>query len=213
MSKTGKVYTGTGLLLLTAALILTIYNLWSDAMAGASSGAVLKQITLAAPENTSGDSLEEPSVPDYVLNPEMDMPEEEVDGLAYIGVLEIPSLPLSLPVISEWSYPNLKVAPCRYNGSVYLNNMVIAAHDYCSHFGPVKGLSQGDEVIFTDVDGNVFRYEVVEMETLSAYDVEEMVSGDWDLTLFTCTIDGQSRMTVRCELAEKLDMSEYLPKS
>ena len=56
MSKTGKVYTGTGLLLLTAALILTIYNLWSDAMAGASSGAVLKQITLAAPENTSGDS-------------------------------------------------------------------------------------------------------------------------------------------------------------
>ena len=53
------------------------------------------------------------------------------------------------------------------------------------------------------MDGNVFRYEVVELETLMPTAIEEMTSGDWDLTLFTCTIGGGSRVTVRCELAEK----------
>ena len=83
-----------------------------------------------------------------------------------------------------------------------MNNMVIAAHDYYSHFGRLKSMSQGDEVIFTDMDGNVFRYEVAALETLSSTAVEEMTSGDWDLTLFTCTVGGQSRVTVRCVLAE-----------
>jgi sortase A len=29
-----------------------------------------------------------------------------------------------------------------------------------------------------------------------------MESGDWDLTLFTCTTGGQSRITVRCVLKD-----------
>ena len=32
--------------------------------------------------------------------------------------------------------------------------------------------------------------------------VQEMTDGDWDLTLFTCTVGGKSRVTVRCVLAE-----------
>ena len=31
-----------------------------------------------------------------------------------------------------------------------------------------------------------------------------MTSGDWDLTLFTCTYGGQERYTVRCTLATGL---------
>ena len=77
--------------------------------------------------------------------------------------------------------------------------MVVAAHNYYSHFGYLKNLSQGDEVIFTDMTGNVFRYGVIEIETLSPFAVDEMTSGDWDLTLFTCTVGGATRVTVRCE--------------
>ena len=136
MSKQGKIYTGIGLLLLAAALFLTGYNLWSDARANVSANMVLEQLNPDIQENTgmslptlpSGESLEEAYIPDYILNPEMDMPEEEVDGQEYIGVLKIPVLSLELPIISEWSYPSLRIAPCRYVGSAYLNNMVIAAH-------------------------------------------------------------------------------------
>ena len=141
--------------------------------------------------------------PDYILNPEMDMPTQEVDGQSYIGVLELQPLGFSLPIISQWSYPGLRIAPCRYTGSAYQNDLVIAAHNYTSHFGRLKELSPGDAVTFIDVDGNVFRYQVAEVETLPPYSVAEMTSGDWDLTLFTCTIGGQSRVTVRCERVER----------
>ena len=210
MSKRGKLCTALGLLLLLAALLLTAYNLWCDAMASMSVDVVLGRLTPTLssrqselPPLSSGEALEEAFVPDYVLNPEMDMPQEEVDGQEYSGVLTIPALSLDLPVIGEWSYSNLRTAPCRYAGSVYLNNMVIAAHNYRSHFGRLKDLPQGEEVIFTDMDGNVFRYRTAEMEILSPFAVEEMTSGDWDMTLFTCTVGGQSRVTVRCVLEER----------
>lgn len=53
---------------------------------------------------------------------------------------------------------------------------------------------------FTDVDGNVFLYEVVLQEVMGATAIEEMTVSDYDLSLFTCTMDGQSRFTVRCNL-------------
>ena len=80
--------------------------------------------------------------------------------------------------------------------------MVIAGHNYSGHFGTLKNLAPGDALSFTDIDGNVFSYTVVELETLPPYAVEEMTSGDWDLTLFTCTVGGQSRLAVRCKRAE-----------
>ena len=212
MSKQGKICIGIGVLLLLSALLLTAYNLLSDEMASVRVKIVLERLIPDMEENardvrpsvysgavSADDAAEEVYVPDYVLNPGMDMPEEQIDGQTYIGVLEIPALSLSLPVISEWSYPSLKIAPCRYAGSVYLDNMVIAAHNYQSHFGKLETLSHDDNVSFTDVDGNVFAYKVVEIETLSPYAIEEMTIGDWDLTLFTCTLGGQSRVAVRCD--------------
>jgi sortase A len=52
------------------------------------------------------------------------------------------------------------------------------------------------------MDGNVFVYEAAVVETLGPTDVEEMHSGDWDLTLFTCTVGGRSRVTVRFNRVE-----------
>ena len=81
MSKRGKICTGIGLLLLAAALFLTMYNLWSDAKARVSANTVLEQLTpeledaeegdVSLPAIPSGDSLEEANIPDYILNPEM----------------------------------------------------------------------------------------------------------------------------------------------
>ena len=128
----------------------------------------------------------------------MDMPVKEVDGGKYIGVLEIPTLNLSLPVASQWSYPALRKSPCRYDGTAYKGNFIVSAHNYVSHFGNLKSLNEGDQVSFTDMDGNVFRYTVAALEVIMPEDIEGMKSGDWDLTMFTCTYGGQQRVTVRC---------------
>ena len=209
MSKRGKLCTALGLLLLLAALGLTAYNLWLDARASMSVDVVLERLTPTLssrqselPALSSGEALEEAFVPDYVLNPEMAMPEETIDGQNYIGVLDIPALELSLPIISEWSYDALQIAPCRYSGSAYLDNLVIAGHNYRSHFASLPQLQPGDSVTFTDMDGNVFSYAVSSLETLSPSAVSDMTSGDWALTLFTCTVGGQSRLAIRCDQAE-----------
>lgn len=130
------------------------------------------------------------------------MTEVEIGGYYYIGYLSIPSLGLELPVMSQWDYPRLKIAPCRYVGSTKTNDLVIAAHNYARHFGNLAQLSVGDTVIFTDMDNAVSRYEVAELETLEPSAIEEMTAGAYDLTLFTCTYGGKSRVTVRCDRAE-----------
>lgn len=140
------------------------------------------------------------SQPSFVRYPDMEMPTREIEGRTYIGMLEVPALELSLPVMSEWSYPRLKKAPCRYVGSIYSRDMIICGHNYDRHFGRLKELAVGEEVRFTDMDGNVFIYSISGAEQLGKFAVEEMLAGDWDLTLFTCTKGGQSRVTVRCRL-------------
>ena len=115
----------------------------------------------------------------------------------YIGLLTIPSLELELPVISQWDYAALKVAPCRYSGSLYQNNLIICAHNYASHFGKLKNLRVGDIAIFTDMEENAVTFQMVERETLEPTDLEGMEAGDWNMTLYTCTVGGQSRVTVR----------------
>ena len=189
----------TGLLLIAAALSLTIFNLYDEYRAEQSVNQILSRM---APQE---DTLLEGEIPDYLLNPAMEMPVETIDGRDYIGTLQIPSLDLKLPVLSSWNYPNLRVAPCRYTGSAYQGNLIIAAHNYPSHFGNLKHLQEGETVLFTDADGNRFTYQVVVRETLEPTAIDEMESeedGAWDLTLFTCTIGGQSRVTVRCVQVE-----------
>ena len=56
---------------------------------------------------------------------------------------------------------------------------------------------------FTAVSGDVYEYEVEKVETLNPYAVDEMLSGDWDLTLFTCTNKGKARAAVRCREIEE----------
>ena len=127
------------------------------------------------------------------------MQERIVDGIGYIGILEIPTLLLKLPVISIWSNEYGKVAPCRYSGSVYQNDLILCAHNYDSHFGKLELLEVGDSIKFTDMSGIELSYQVQQSQILDGTDVENIRQGDWDLTLFTCTPGGKQRYVVRCK--------------
>lgn len=193
-AKRGTVWINAGLLLIAAALFLSVYNEWESHEARDSARQVIAQLCDALPTEAG----EPTTLPDV----RQEMPVKTINGRDYIGVLSIPSLELELPVISQWDYPALKVAPCRYSGSLYQDNLIICAHNYASHFGKLKELQPGDIVLFTDMDEHVVTFQVVERETLNPMDVEGMEAGDWDLTLFTCTIDGQTRVTIRLERVE-----------
>lgn len=190
--KSGYVFILCGIVLIAASLALTAYNFYSDYKAGNSANNVLDDLSLDDQQSNLN------AIPDYILNPEMDMPVIEINGYRYIGKIAVKSIDLELPVMETLSYDRLNIAPCRYAGTAYLKNMIIAGHNYRSHFGRLRNLMLDDEVIFTDVDKNVFRYSVSQIEILSDTAVGKMETGNWDLTLFTCTIGARSRVTVRC---------------
>ena len=200
----GTIWINAGLLLIAAALFLSAYNERESHEARDSAQQVIAQLCDALPTE-AGETEPEPestTVPESLPDVEREMPVRTINGRDYIGVLSIPSLGLELPVISQWDYPSLKIAPCRYSGSLYQNNLIICAHNYASHFGKLKQLRSGDTVLFTDMDEHVVTFQMVERETLNPMDAEGMEAGDWDLTLFTCTIGGQTRVTIRLERVE-----------
>jgi len=186
-----------GAVLIAAALSLFLWNRGEDRQAGASVEAVMPRLVaqIRAPDTVETES--EPAV-----RPISAMTEREIDGYAYIGYLSIPAGNLELPVMSQWDYERLKIAPCRYSGSTGTGDLVIAAHNYERHFGILSKLSQGEQIYFTDMDGIVHTYEVAAVEVLTPTSIAEMTAGEYDLTLFTCTYGGQNRVTVRCDRAQ-----------
>lgn len=175
----------TGLLMLVFAAALLVYNVWD--------------------ENRAGRAAEQdlPKVQQLIAQQDTPEPTALIDGYAYIGVLYIPAIEIRLPVLQEWSYPALRIAPCRYTGSVEDGSMVVAAHNYNRHFGKLNQLKSGDIVLFTDMSGEVHEYKVAQIELIPGTNVEEMLASEYPLTLFTCSYyNNRNRVTVRCELNE-----------
>ena len=200
--RVGTVIVIAGVLCIAVAAALLIGNELDDKRAGEYSAGVVSRLKeeQAAADASHSDPATESAQPQrpYELDPSVEMPVTVIDGDEYIGTVAIPTIDLELPVMSELNYDDLKKSPCRYSGSVYQDDMVIAAHNYRSQFGSIHSLATGDTVIFTDTDGNEFLYSVTVVDILQPYSVPEMKQGDWDLTLFTCTRGGEYRVTVRC---------------
>lgn len=192
-----------GAVLLLGALSLLAYNQQEAAQADEAVSDVMPQVVeqiLQRREQTDETALPEPEVPLELLEPEdLEMTEVEIDGYGYIGYLSLPALELELPVMSDWDYTRLRIAPCRYAGTLKGEDLVLMAHNYTRHFGRLSELTEGDSVVFVDMDGETTVYEVVAMDILAPTAVEEMTSGAFDLTLFTCTYGGRSRVTVYCD--------------
>ena len=207
-TKFGIFFMILGAVLVLGALGLFFYNtreeqnaeLFSYEMVTALKEEVI-QIQETAEASESPEILDNTPV-ELLTEEDLVMKETVIKGHAYIGYLSIPDLNLDLPVMSQWSNQKLQISPCRYTGTLRGRDLVLMAHSYASHFGFISSLSVGAQVFFTDMDGVVWTYEIAAMDILGAYDVEEMVAGDYDLTLFTCTKDRQHRVTVRCNMVK-----------
>lgn len=211
--KLGIFFMCIGAVSLLGALALFAYNQWESETAAETAEDLLKEVKLVvAAEKTPAptaadkrlkepeDDWEEAPMPTFTPEPTIDptMTEQRVRGYWCVGYLTIPALDLELPVMNSWSKENGKAGPCKYYGSTKTANLVICAHSYKKYFGRIDQLKAGDEVIFTDMDGTVWQYEVAETEILIPTAIAEMTAGEYALTLFSCTPEHNRRITVRC---------------
>lgn len=115
------------MLLMIGAGLLRYENHREEAAAGGESAAVLMQLREAMAEDVQTAAAAAP-----------DLDETQTDAPR-----DMPALGLMLPVMSDWGYERLRVAPCCW-GSVYDDSLVILAHNYARHFGGIKDLEIGD---------------------------------------------------------------------
>lgn len=197
-----------GSALVLAAVCLYVYDRLEDARAGAQAASAVSQLrqsqSIAAVSETEQPADSEESLPteDAESEPEpalaSETPASSIER-EYLGVLTIPALGLELPVQTEWSKANLKVSPCRQCGSAAGGDLVIAAHNYKSHFGRLSSLSEGDEVRFTSQDGAEAVYTVERTAQVSPEEPEALREGGCPLVLYTCTPGGKARVVVYCQ--------------
>ena len=163
---------------------------------------LMEEVKQVQESSESGVALPDNKPVELLTQEDVVMTETVIDGHAYIGYLEIPDLGLTLPVMSDWSYAKLQISPCRFSGSLRGEDLVIMAHNYTSHFGFLKTLTEGSQIIFYDMNGVIWEYEVVALDVLPGDAVEEMIAGEYDLTLFTCATNRSHRITIRCDKVE-----------
>ena len=200
--KLGIALMALGLVLLAGAAGLFLWNQQEGDRAAAASAELMPKLSAAIIENREEETPpERPSLIPMPTEPEKPvMKAVEIDGHSYIGYLTIPRLGLELPVMEDWSDENLKIAPCRFTGTTMEENLVLAAHNYKKHFGPIRRLKPGDQVIFVDMENVTTVYEVAATDAVLPTAVEEVTAGAYDLALVTCTYGGNTRLVVYCDV-------------
>lgn len=193
--KIGIAFVTLGLALIFFSVALLFYNNYENRKAEKHSNEVIRVLIDIIDNNQTNETNE--------TNEEIDpfdteMKVVDIDGYGYIGYLDIPEFNLNLPVMSEWDYSRLQIAPCRYYGSTKTDNLVICAHNYSSHFGYIEKLSPNSTIMFTDMEGTKQLYTVTSVEILQPTDVDMVKDTDDDLILYTCTYSGRTRVVVRC---------------
>lgn len=189
MKKT-NIFFKLGCICIILALVLFINNYQNDKKVEKSTNDIYEKLIKVQSENNEKTKF---------TNPKREMPTKEINNNFYIGEINIPRLSLKLPVLNDWSEENLTIAPARFKGSIYQNNMIIMAHNYRSHFGKIHNLEMGDMVEFKDTENTIFLYKVKEVELLKEEELSKLLNKKSDLTLFTCDLSGRNRVVVRCE--------------
>ncbi|MBQ9901974.1 MAG: hypothetical protein IJM51_06270 [Clostridia bacterium] len=128
-----------------------------------------------------------------------DMPSAEIGGENFVGLLEIEQFGRTLPVGSGWNEKNAGRFPMTYAGNIYNRDLIIGGDSRDGQFDFADTIEIGHTVIFTDLYGRIFRYEVTMVN--HAESTDSITSGEDDLTLFARSRNTSKYVIIRCRLS------------
>ena len=95
---------------------------------------------------------------DPVYKDASSMPAIEIKGISCIGILKVPKIGLELPVANNGS--DIGFTPIHISGTPHTTDFVIEALGYSSQFGALSKLELKDNLIFVDLYGYQYSYEI-----------------------------------------------------
>lgn len=123
-----------------------------------------------------------------------------------VGTVDIPTLDVSYPILSETTDDLLKVSVCKFWGGNpnEVGNLCIAGHNYRNNrfFSKVPNLKTGDIIEITDLNNKKLKYSIYDKYTVDPRDVSctsQLTNGKKIVTLITCTNDSKQRVVVKAK--------------
>lgn len=124
-----------------------------------------------------------------------------------IGVVRIPKINITYPILSKTTDALMKVDPCKFHGPSpnEVGNLCIIAHNYRRKgvfFSDVENLVIGDIVEIKDLSQRTIQYEIYDIHTVwpdNVEDTTQKTNGRKEVTLITCTDNSEQRIIVRCK--------------
>ena len=124
------------------------------------------------------------------------MPILSIDGTNFVGILEIPRYGSSLPVCADWE--SVSKQPCCLSGSIYDGTMQIGGTTQKGQYDFYREISVGDNVYFTDMEGNRYAYAVSNIRYEKHADQDTLGREQAALTLFIKNIYAFEYIIIFC---------------
>jgi len=131
------------------------------------------------------------------------------NGKSYemVGIVKIPKINLTYPILSKTTDALMKIAPCKFHGSSpnEVGNLCVIAHNYRRKgvfFSDVPDLVVGDIVEIQDLSQRTIQYEIYDIHTVmpdNVADTTQKTNGKKEVTLITCTDNSEQRVIVKCK--------------
>ena len=121
-----------------------------------------------------------------------------VDGIDFVGIIEMPRYNSALPVGAAWGRSS--EYPCRFSGSVYDGTMQIGATTQKGQYDFYRELSVGDTVVYTDMEGNRYTFAITSLRYEKHADQAALQREDVPLTLFIKNIYSFEYLIVFCDI-------------
>ena len=119
-------------------------------------------------------------------------------------MIEINSININYPILSDYSEELLKISPCRFYGPMpnEVGNLCIAGHNYNSYkfFSKLKNLKIGDKINIYDLAGNKLIYSIYKTYETDYNDLtctNQDTNGKKEITLITCNNIKNKRRVVK----------------
>lgn len=170
---------------------------------------------LPTPTNEVVEEIVEPTTNNETNNTTPKTATYTVDGEEYtvVGTLNIPSLNIEYPILSETSTKLLKVSLTKYWGANpnEVGNMVVVGHNYKNNkfFSNLSKIQHGEIVKIRDLSGKTLDYKVYDTYVIDPYDnscTSQLTDGKTEITLITCHYEnGSNHATKRFVVKARAD--------
>lgn len=127
-----------------------------------------------------------------------------LSGYEVTGILQIPDLNRSWPIIASGDAAATVKIPSIYGGNPASGDLVITDSANNQQFARLKDLPDGSKVVFTDISGREYRYQLATVETVPSKK-QSAISRHrerWDAAITTPNFSGRGQIVTRLVKSE-----------